>query len=72
VLFLYDKLKGDTKYHYREKATRFLEYFSNFEITIIHDERYIRKIKSEITSTLVKEVFSNKKLLITANPFEIY
>jgi len=71
VLLLYDKLMGDNKYHYREKTTMFLEYFSNFERIIINDGRYVRKIKSKITSTLVKEAFINKILFITANSIEI-
>jgi len=62
---------GDNKYHYREKTTMFLEYFSNFERIIINDGRYVRKIKSKITSTLVKEAFINKILFITANSIEI-
>ena len=71
MLLLYDKLMGDNKYHYREKTTMFLEYFSNFERIIINDGRYVRKIKSKITSTLVKEAFINKILFITANSIEI-
>jgi hypothetical protein len=32
---------NNTKYYYRQKTTRLLEYFSNFDRRIINDTRYI-------------------------------
>ena len=57
-----------TKYYYRQKTTKFLEYFSKFYRRIINEARYIHKIKSK--NILVKEAFSNMSLFISANSIE--